>query len=358
MAQGIKYDTKEELTNALIALIFPNNKKLITGAKAQQAVLDLAESLWDQGGFINVNVDDATAEYLEDKLVEGTGISLTVIDNAGTKTIEISSTGTDSDEFVKVQADDTTPEYLGDKLVAGSNITINVIDNAGVKTLEISAAGGMFTDELVKASATDTTSGFLDTKIVAGSGMNLTLLNPGADESFELSTDPITSAEEIERNTLIEWGDFNSHTSRYEIDDETFFYKIRANSNVRRRVSGICLGTGATGSVTQNIQVGIYDEVGTTILTPPLQPLVLGTGVQFYYLGFDDGGGTFEVILEPNTEYWLGVQFPNPGITAQLLAFDNFSLNSDNLRKQTGTATLPVTVGGTSTNSAPVLNLF
>jgi hypothetical protein len=186
MAQGIKYNTKEELTNALIALIFPNNQKLITGAKTQQAVLDLAESLWDQGGYVNVNIDDSTAEFLEDKLVEGSGITLSVIDTGGVKTIEISSTALGTDEFVKVQADDSTAEFLGDKIVAGTNVTINVLDNAGVKTLEISASGGAVTDELVKISATDTTTGYLGDKLIVGDGLSTTINNPGANEIIQL----------------------------------------------------------------------------------------------------------------------------------------------------------------------------
>lgn len=188
MAQGIKYNTKQELIDALIALIFPNKKKLITGAKTQQAVLDLAESLWDQGGLVNINVDDSTAEYLEDKLIEGSGITLSVVDNAGVKTIEIASTALGTDEFVKVQADDTTAEFLGDKIIAGTNITINVVDNAGVKTLEISAAGGGGTDELVKVNNSDSTAAFLDAKITGGTNVTVAVVDTFGVKTLDISS--------------------------------------------------------------------------------------------------------------------------------------------------------------------------
>ena len=67
-----------------------------------------------------------------------------------------------SDEHVAVSAVDTTPGFLEDKLTQGAGITLTP-SGAGNETLEISSAAG--TDEEVGVTALDTTPGFLGAKI-------------------------------------------------------------------------------------------------------------------------------------------------------------------------------------------------
>ncbi|MDD5342779.1 MAG: tail fiber domain-containing protein [Patescibacteria group bacterium] len=50
--------------------------------------------------------------------------------------------GTGTDELVKVSSNDTTAGYLNGKLVAGSNITLTELNNGANETLQISATGG------------------------------------------------------------------------------------------------------------------------------------------------------------------------------------------------------------------------
>jgi len=415
MAQGIKHNTLEDLTNALIALIFPNKKKLITGSNAQQALLDLAESLWDQGGFVNVNIDDSAAQFLEDKLIAGAGITLSVIDNAGTKTIEIASNTVSQDELVKIQADDTTSEYLGDKIVAGTNVTINVLDNAGVKTLEISASGG---ESVTPTNGLQDISGDIGlgspltepTTTIDASDNNLTILNGGnitieggdganaggsglyitpttiaiaggfsgdfnsitcsSNTSTPIEVDSIglqydtgyvpsalvTSNSDWIPNSgyshreTIKFGDFFNNASRAQITDTTYWYKIQADSNRERYISRFALANGATGAVNQTVSIGVYDSLGTTQISTG--SMTLGTQIQTYY------GSFTEVMLDPNTEYWIGLHFDNETTAANLMRFNMFSTSTDLLREQTSTVSLPATLGGGPANDAPILTIY
>lgn len=87
----------------------------------------------------------------------------------------------------KVSSNDTTPDFLFNKILGGTEITVTENNDGGVETLTISF-DGVATDELVKISSNDTTSDYLLNKIVVGSSGNLQLteLNDAADEDLEI----------------------------------------------------------------------------------------------------------------------------------------------------------------------------
>ena len=100
----------------------------------------------------------------------------------GCATINVTS----EDIRVKVSGNDLSNGYLAEKIVAGTNITVTELNDGGVETLEISASGGN-TDEQVKVSANDTTAGYLEDKIVGtASNISITTLNDGADEDSKI----------------------------------------------------------------------------------------------------------------------------------------------------------------------------
>lgn len=84
-------------------------------------------------GQVKVNLL-GTMDYLENKLIQGSGITLTKTNND----ITIAADAQAGDHKILVDSSDTTPGYLSSKLTAGSNITIT---NNGTD-LEISATGG------------------------------------------------------------------------------------------------------------------------------------------------------------------------------------------------------------------------
>jgi len=92
-----------------------------------------------------------------------------------------------ANDKVKVTSNDTEANYLDDKLVAGSGITLTEINDGGIETLEISAPGST-TDEKVKVSSNDTTAGFLEDKIVGVTNkIVVTTLNDGGDEDTQIN---------------------------------------------------------------------------------------------------------------------------------------------------------------------------
>ena len=101
----------------------------------------------------------------------------------------------DADVQVKVSANDTTANYLENKLVAGSNVTLTVNNEGLDETITISATGGGgVTDVNVRVSSDDTTPGDLETKLIAGAGIAMTTQNPGANETRTIAVDA-TAAE-------------------------------------------------------------------------------------------------------------------------------------------------------------------
>ena len=100
----------------------------------------------------------------------------------GCATINVTS----EDIRVKVSGNDLSNGYLVEKVVAGTNITVTELNDGGVETLQISASGGN-TDEQVKVSANDTTAGYLEDKIVgSASNISITTLNDGGDEDSKI----------------------------------------------------------------------------------------------------------------------------------------------------------------------------
>jgi len=100
----------------------------------------------------------------------------------GCATINVTS----EDIRVKVSGNDLSNGYLAEKIVAGTNITVTELNDGGVETLQISASGGN-TDEQVKVSANDTTAGYLEDKIVGtASNISITTLNDGGDEDSKI----------------------------------------------------------------------------------------------------------------------------------------------------------------------------
>lgn len=92
-----------------------------------------------------------------------------------------------ANDKVKVTSNDTEAQFLDDKLVAGSGIVLTEINDGGVETLEVSAPGST-TDEKVKVSSNDTTAGFLEDKIVGVTNkIVVTTLNDGGDEDLQIN---------------------------------------------------------------------------------------------------------------------------------------------------------------------------
>jgi len=127
--------------------------------------------------------------FQEDDITVASGVTIanfeggvTVTDNGGNK-VTIDIAGSLTDEKVKISANDTTSNYLLSKIAEGTGITITEVDDGGNEQVEITCT---VSGELVKVSANDTTSGYLNGKLVAGTGITLNELTDGGNETLRV----------------------------------------------------------------------------------------------------------------------------------------------------------------------------
>ena len=110
---------------------------------------------------------------------------------------------TDTDELAKVSSDDTTAGYLEDKIVAGSNITITVLNDGLNESLEISAAA---TAALTFDNGLTRT---LDNTQLGGTLLHDTVVGNGAFQ-FDFTGSHANYVFGVNNNTAGTAGDFSS----------------------------------------------------------------------------------------------------------------------------------------------------
>lgn len=182
-----------------------------------------------------VSANDTAPGFLLGKIVGGTGITVSELNDGGDEDLEIAFTGTTTDELVGVTAADTAPGYLEAKIVPGDGLTRTIVNPAadedyrldvaltadgqhGVRgggtqhavatgavagfmsaadklKLDGIASGATVDDRRLLVSANDSTAAFLLSKLTAGAGITLTELNDGANESVEISAPGSTTDE-------------------------------------------------------------------------------------------------------------------------------------------------------------------
>lgn len=84
--------------------------------------------------------------------------------------------GSGADELVRISATDTTSSYLEDKILDGYGISTEITDPGGNEQLTINSLG------MVRVNATDTTYDYLLTKLAYGYGISIVSLNLGGGD--------------------------------------------------------------------------------------------------------------------------------------------------------------------------------
>ena len=101
----------------------------------------------------------------------------------------------DNDDKVRISANDTTNDFLVTKVVAGTNISVTELNDGANETLEIAVTGVVGTDELLKVSANDTTANYLLPKLVAGNNIDITEQNDGSNETILIDVETLTKSD-------------------------------------------------------------------------------------------------------------------------------------------------------------------
>lgn len=109
------------------------------GATADQTITAGTGLTGGGTGDVTVSADATVVQFRSEK---GQPNGYAELDGSGQVPLAQLPTISSTDELVKVSANDTTEGFLGTKLVAGSNVTLTEINDGGDETLEISASGG------------------------------------------------------------------------------------------------------------------------------------------------------------------------------------------------------------------------
>jgi hypothetical protein len=172
-----------------------------------------------------VSSNDTTTGFLEDKIVAGTNVTVTTLNDGANETLEISSSGGGASPLT-TKGDLYTYDTDDARLGVGSNGEVLIADSAETTGLRWGAVST--TDELLKVSSNDTTAGYLEDKIVsANNRISVSTLNDGGDEDLQLTLnegnidhDALTNTHnlttDIDHNTIT-----NNHNLTTDIDHDT-----------------------------------------------------------------------------------------------------------------------------------------
>jgi hypothetical protein len=106
--------------------------------KINQSDLSTALQLLLDTNKVKVTTNDTTPDYLFNKLIEGSGITLTETTDGGDESVTIATDGK-----LKVSANDTTAAYLEDKIVGDSYISVSTLNDAGDEDVKLTFNTGV-----------------------------------------------------------------------------------------------------------------------------------------------------------------------------------------------------------------------
>lgn len=135
-----------------------------------------------------VSSNDTTTNYLENKLIAGSNITIAVNNEGANEQLQISATVSGipgNDEKVKISSNDTTADYLFGKLTIVSPLTLTEVNDGSDEHIAIGyGTNGIFQ---AKVSNNDTVYNYLENKIVAGTNVTVTVLDEGGSEQLQIS---------------------------------------------------------------------------------------------------------------------------------------------------------------------------
>jgi hypothetical protein len=139
----------------------------------------------DLNDKVKITSADTTENYLNSKLVVGTGLTKSTLNPGANEQIQIVNSIA-LDHKAKTTVADTTPNFLDSKIVVGIGLTKTVLNPGANETVQLS--NSVVLDYKAKVTSADTTPNFLNSKISAGTGISLAVTSPGGNEGLQISS--------------------------------------------------------------------------------------------------------------------------------------------------------------------------
>ncbi len=221
-----------------------------------------------------ISSTDGIGGYLEDKLIAGTGITLTVNSSGENETITVAASGTAlTDKSVEVSSNDTTPGNLLAKLTASDAfLAYAEVGDGGDEDLDITFDETQIDHANIQSNGTNTHAA-IDTHI-ADSTIHFTAASLNLDTTYlklDASNDPVTGDLQLSQDLIVDValrvgasasataaGDFSAGV--LALGSELFFDQSAASLRMRSNLGATSVFISGTAGTTT-----VFNEVGADI---------------------------------------------------------------------------------------------
>jgi len=304
---GTIYATKEELTEAVVKLVYPNTTKSVTALGNQTAILNVVESIWAQlgsggAGDLQAVLDLGSLAVIPgdfDVTANGTRLWMTTggILKFGNTNAGFFSSASSVTGFSHSSSSDSNGPANAGLSVGETGFSITSVATADIASnLECSPSG-------FKASTKNTNSGGVAMSIVG---------NPEDNSGYKVSReyDPTNDATAL-------W-DINGDLRVREVDElinDTYPLTIDSSGNVHKGVALKLINTFSNNTTLSDItngdggrRVAIATSPNPRVVTIPLDLMLVGQEQTIYQLG---AGGVN--IIGPDVNVIGSATTTNPG---------------------------------------------
>ena len=248
---------------------------------------------YDSGGGggtsrVKVSANDTTENYLESKIVAGTGVSIATLNDGANETLAIS---TNESSQVKVSAADTTKNYLENKITAGANVAITKNGTGADETLEISASSGgvpSLDTEVTQTWFWQSSSSFANITPInfrnTSSGTGATIASQTVSNEIDVSAIRIDGGTAVNSFSVLYASIPSAGQMLFDSLDYTYTFHIRVealgnNSTSRYEVQNGFANSRAAGSPSRAILVAYESNVSDNFILRTTGPGAASTVV-------------------------------------------------------------------------------
>lgn len=276
---------------------------------------DILIDSWDYqfsyGGFTDdhktqVDINDTTPGFLGDKLVPGQDISFTLVNPAGNEKLSLDTKG-----YVAVNSNDTSKNYLTNKLLSSTTINMTSQDiGAGNNVMYPSVNIDAVQTYKVKSNTGDATPGFLSDKLVSSPTINVDAT--GSTVHFDVNPASLTGDHKV-------LSDVTDTVAGYLSDkliDSATIDVVLDNATKKLHLDVIQAQVPGDHKSMVSVTDSTPNYLQTKLLSGHAITVTKGTSGSSEYLSFavDETQLSASMVPKGNAGGDLGGQYPNPQV--------------------------------------------